>query len=181
MAKKKGTTLAKDSSSHIAIDNHGSGHAAKPPVVDASSPNHASRQGQSIQYLVMHNTDGPGPGSLATLRDPATQRSAHYMVDRDGTIYQLVQDSETAWHSGDKLINQQSIGIEIVAWSAVRGMQTEQENAVVVLAQYVVDAYDVKLTNVKSHRAVRPHPTDCPGWIWPTDVDLNQWITARLT
>ena len=103
------------------------------------------------------------------------------MVDRDGTIYQLVDDSQTAWHAGNKPINQQSIGIEIVAWKQAQGMAPVQEAAVVALSRYVLDAYDVRLANVKPHRAVRIGGTDCPGWIWPTDVKLEAWKTANLS
>jgi N-acetylmuramoyl-L-alanine amidase len=165
----------------FAADAHSAGHASKPPVVSAPSPNHASRQGNAIQYLILHNTDGPGKGSLATLRDPSIQRSAHYMVDRDGTIYQLVDDSQTAWHAGNKPINQQSIGVEIVAWKNALKMTPVQQDAVVALARFVVDAYDIRLANVKPHRAVRIGGTDCPGWIWPTDADLEQWKAQFLS
>jgi|KBSMisStaDraftv2_1062788.scaffolds.fasta_scaffold209105_2 N-acetylmuramoyl-L-alanine amidase len=167
----------------FAEEAHSSGHIPKPVVIPAPSPNHASRQGQVIQYLILHNTDGPGEVSLAILRDPhdGNPRSSHYMVDRDGTIYQLVDDSQTAWHAGNKPINQQSIGIEIVAWKQAQGMAPVQEAAVVALSRYVLDAYDVRLANVKPHRAVRIGGTDCPGWIWPTDVKLEAWKTANLS
>jgi len=167
----------------FADEPHSAGHTPKPSVIQAPSPNHSSRQGNVIQYLILHNTDGPGEGSLATLRNPdlANPRSSHYMVDRDGTIYQLVDDSLMAWHAGNKPVNQQSIGIEIVAWKQAKGMTPVQEGAVVALSRYVVDAYDVRLVNVKPHRAVRIGGTDCPGWIWPTDRDLEQWKAANLS
>jgi N-acetyl-anhydromuramyl-L-alanine amidase AmpD len=182
--KKKGNKKAANAqtSAFFAEAEHSSGHAPKPLVVPAPSPNHASRQGHVIQYLILHNTDGPGEGSLATLRDPnnGNPRSAHYMVDRDGTIYQLVDDSLTAWHAGNKPINQESIGVEIVAWTTARGMTPPQEAAVLALCRFVLDAYDVRLANVLPHRAVRLRPTDCPGWIWPTDASLEAWKAANL-
>jgi N-acetylmuramoyl-L-alanine amidase len=155
-----------------------SGHAAKPAVKWDPSPNHASRQGNTIQRLVLHNTDGPLAGSLARLKDPASQVSAHYVIDRNGDIYQLVADSETAWHSGNKAVNQQSIGIEIVAWKSVTGLATAQENALVAIAKFVLDTYDVALSNVIPHRAVKA--TDCPGWVWKDDPILEEWKSANL-
>jgi len=161
MAKKKSPKKAASQITpepmFFADEPHSAGHTPKPPVLQAPSPNHSSRQGNVIQYLILHNTDGPGEGSLATLRDPSLSnpRSSHYMVDRDGTIYQLVDDSLMAWHAGNKPVNQQSIGIEIVAWKQAKGMTPVQAGAVVALSRYVVDAYDVRLVNVKPHRAVR--------------------------
>ena len=155
-----------------------SGHAPKPPVKLDPSPNYASRQGEQIVRLVLHNTDGPLAPSLRRLKDPAAQVSAHYVVDRTGQIYQLVDDSSTAWHSGNKLVNQQSIGIEIVAWNAALGMTAAQDSALVQLCRFVLDAYGVQTVNVIPHRSVKP--TDCPGWVWPTDADLLAWKVANL-
>lgn len=38
--------------------------------------------------------------------------SAHYQVEEDGTIGQIVHDWDTAWHAADADINARSIGIE---------------------------------------------------------------------
>ena len=40
------------------------------------------------------------------------QASAHYQVEESGKIGQLVWDKDTAWHAGNWLANQTSIGIE---------------------------------------------------------------------
>ena len=86
------------------------------------SPNWNERQ-YSVSMLVLHYTSLPScEDSLARLCDPTNPSgrvSAHYLVDVDGTIYQLVDESKRAWHAGvgswrglDK-INDRSIGIEI--------------------------------------------------------------------
>jgi len=152
--------------------------ATKPNVTWDPSPNHAPREGKSIQNIVLHNTDGPLAQSLQRLKDPAQQVSAHYVVDRTGDIYQLVEDSETAWHSGNKPMNQKSMGIEIVAWNAAQGLTASQESALITLAKFILDAYQVPLANVVPHRQVKP--TDCPGWVWPTDPDLEAWKLSKL-
>lgn len=180
---KKKTTPSRKRSNSPSFSSHfelnASGHVSKPVVKWDPSPNHASRQGEVIQRLVLHNTDGALSGSLARLKDPAAQVSAHYVVDRNGDIYQLVADSETAWHSGNKLINQQSIGIEIVAWNTAKGMTAAQEVSLVSLSKFILDAYAVPLTNVVPHRSIKP--TDCPGWVWPDDPSLESWKQAKLS
>lgn len=142
------------------------------------SPNHASRQGHQIEKLVLHNTDGPLAPSLRRLKDAQAQVSAHYVVDRTGEIYQLVSDSDTAWHSGNRDVNQRSIGIEIVAWKTAKGMTPAQDTSLVSLCRFVLGTYGVALDAVVPHRSIKA--TLCPSWVWPTDADLAAWKTANL-
>ena len=61
-----------------------------------------------------------GAVALDRLRDPESKVSAHFMVNEDGTICQLVDEEKRAWHAGvsewagETNINSNSIGIEIV-------------------------------------------------------------------
>ncbi|MER5641825.1 N-acetylmuramoyl-L-alanine amidase [Kitasatospora sp. NPDC002227] len=69
--------------------------------------------GDKIQYIVIHDTEGGFDGSIQTFQNPATQASAHYIVrSGDGHVTQLVNDQNIAWHAGNKTINMHSIGIE---------------------------------------------------------------------
>ncbi len=65
------------------------------------SPNYrAGRKGRKIIAIVNHITAGLMPGTLSWLQNPQAQASAHYLVSKAGTIYQLVKDEDTAWHAG---------------------------------------------------------------------------------
>lgn len=165
-------------SSRVFHVNTGSGHTPKPPVVWIASPNFASRQSTKIDTLVLHNTDGTLSSAINRFKDPASQVSAHYLVDRDGGVTQMVSDSDTAWHSGKKEINQQSIGVEVVAWNTARGTTPVQEATLVQLCKYLLDTYSVDLTRVFPHRDIKP--TDCPGWVWPTDPEFTTWKNTKL-
>ncbi len=82
------------------------------------------------QAVVIHGTDGELVGALAHLRDPASGVSAHYVIDRDGTVYQLVPERVVAYHvacgvegcvkscpvhlCGDRRPETKSVGIELV-------------------------------------------------------------------
>ncbi|WP_245194893.1 N-acetylmuramoyl-L-alanine amidase [Kitasatospora phosalacinea] len=69
--------------------------------------------GQRIQYVVLHDTEGGYDGSLATFGNPKSQASAHYLVrSSDGHVTQLVSNRDVAWHAGNKTFNMHSIGIE---------------------------------------------------------------------
>src|SRR3954464_11452007 len=82
-----------------------------------ASPNFDPRRPQFV--ILHHTTNDTAQQALATLTDPARMVSAHYLVGRDGTIYQLVGGGQRAGHGGrarwgaDEEINPASIGIEL--------------------------------------------------------------------
>ncbi|MBE0445788.1 N-acetylmuramoyl-L-alanine amidase [Psychrobacter sp. FME5] len=80
----------------------------------------ASGKSQRIKTIVLHYTVSNNARSLKTLT--TGQVSAHYLVldSNDNKIYNLVPESERAWHAGNggfagrTILNDTSIGIEIV-------------------------------------------------------------------
>jgi N-acetylmuramoyl-L-alanine amidase len=84
------------------------------------------RFGHQIEMIVVHYTaSDSGTGTVSWFKNPQSQVSAHYILDHDGKILQLVKDGDTAWHAGlpgdlarDDAIrpNPRAIGIEIVNW-----------------------------------------------------------------
>lgn len=70
-------------------------------ILQALSPNYSTgRKCKSIIAIVDHITAGLMPGTLSWLCNPSAQASSHYLVCKDGQIYQLVEDENTAWHAG---------------------------------------------------------------------------------
>lgn len=95
----------------------------RPPMPTHPSPNFNERpEGVVIDTVVLHAT------VLDTLdevvekfADPESQVSAHYTIDRDGTIVCHVCEDQRAWHAGQSRmkdgrvsVNDFSIGIEMV-------------------------------------------------------------------
>ena len=69
------------------------------------------RGGQRITAIVIHETDGPFFSAINWFRDPRSKTSAHYLVGAwDGTIAQVVTESNTAFHA--RSANRWTIGIE---------------------------------------------------------------------
>lgn len=66
----------------------------------------------TIKYVVLHHNAGnlTIEGCYAVWQD--REASAHYQVQSDGKIGQLVWDQDTAWHAGNFDANANSIGIE---------------------------------------------------------------------
>jgi N-acetylmuramoyl-L-alanine amidase len=135
----------------------------KPPVISAPSPNFNERGGMDIDTIVLHHTaSNNGAGDLAHMRNPKAEVSAHYMLDRDGKIYQLVNDQKRAWHAGKSElhgvptdVNGRSIGIEIVNDGSGKTAFTEaQYKALTQLVGYLKQEYKVPMNNIVGHKDV---------------------------
>ena len=70
------------------------------------------RGGNKINKVVIHHNGGNLSIQQCYNVWLTRQASAHYQVDANGRIGQLVHDVDTAWHAGDFGANQTSIGIE---------------------------------------------------------------------
>jgi N-acetyl-anhydromuramyl-L-alanine amidase AmpD len=72
------------------------------------------RGGHRVKALVAHITDGEtAAGAIGWFHNPASKVSAHYVVDRDGTITRVVREENTAWANG--VLNQPNVANPIVA------------------------------------------------------------------
>ncbi|MEV6959913.1 N-acetylmuramoyl-L-alanine amidase [Streptomyces sp. NPDC051207] len=66
----------------------------------------------SIDYIVVHDTEGAWEGVLKMVQDP-TYVSWHYSLrSTDGHIAQHVKAKDVAWHAGNWFVNAKSIGLE---------------------------------------------------------------------
>lgn len=70
------------------------------------------RFGQSISKIVIHHNAGNLTTETCYSTWQTRAASAHYQVEANGTVGQLVLDSNTAWHARNWTINTQTIGIE---------------------------------------------------------------------
>ena len=90
-----------------------------------ASPNVTKGRELMQRFILMHYTAGGFAGSLNTLTSANAKVSAHFLMDTDGDITQLVPLNRIAWHAGNSQtlskwgtqhtdLNQFSIGIELV-------------------------------------------------------------------
>ncbi|MQQ07716.1 N-acetylmuramoyl-L-alanine amidase [Epibacterium sp. SM1979] len=85
------------------------------------SPNFGPRRdGLTPSLVVIHYTAmTSATAALDRLCDPVAEVSAHYLISRTGTLWQLVDEDMRAWHAGvgewagEGDINSRSIGIEL--------------------------------------------------------------------
>lgn len=94
-------------------------HEGSKAVPFKESPNRGG--GLGARFLVMHYTAGTtAAGAINWFTKPEAKASAHLVIDRDGSITQMVKFDRIAWHAGVsqwgeiKGLNGHSIGIELV-------------------------------------------------------------------
>jgi N-acetylmuramoyl-L-alanine amidase len=146
-------------------------------IVDRPSPNHDSRNGAPVDILVLHYTGMQTvEEALARLCDPAAKVSAHYTIDRDGTIYAHVPEAERAWHAGvsywagERNVNARSIGIEIVNPGHEFGyipFANAQVDALIELAHGILKRHPITPKRVIGHSDVAPARKTDPGELFP--------------
>jgi N-acetylmuramoyl-L-alanine amidase len=113
------------------------------------SPNHEPRQGRAVELLVVHSTVGSLSSSLGWLCNPASQAGAHYVIAKNGRIFQLVADDQAAWHAGRSRyadwgganpvrrsleVKLRSIGIELENLNGVRVVDPKTKKLVRVIS-----------------------------------------------
>ncbi len=142
------------------------------------SPNLDDRpDGTAIDHLVLHYTGmKTGAAALERLCDPDAKVSAHYLVEEDGQIFQMVDEAKRAWHAGvaswrgARNINARSIGIEIVNPGHEHGYRpfpAEQISAVIELCRDILAHHDIPARNIVGHSDIAPWRKEDPGELFP--------------
>lgn len=146
------------------------------------SPNYSSRNGASINMIVLHcTTAATVEGTINWFLDRKSQVSAHYVVDKNGDIYQMVRDECSAWHA--KAINSRSIGIEHVGTATDR-LTDAQSMASAQLVRWLAAAYGIPAANVMGHRFApcNEGTTDCPNHLFgdATADAVAEWVKTNV-
>ena len=141
-----------------------------------------------VRFFVVHVAQSPdAPGVISWFRNPAAQVSAHFLVDRDGAVYQMVPLDRMAWAEMD--FNNRAISIEHVGYTGQR-LTKRQLRASLELLIWLHRQFP----QVPLHRTANPngvgvithaelgvlggdHP-DCPGW--PIHAQFNIGLRPRL-
>lgn len=104
-----------------------------PPLVWKPSPNYSTRNGAVIRRIVWHATAGRYAPSVAWLRNPAAQASAHLVIREDGgECSQLVRLEDKAWHA--EAANADSIGVEHASLTADFASHVQRDESARVVA-----------------------------------------------
>jgi len=143
-----------------------------------------------IDQVVIHDTEGSLTSALDTFQCPGTgntqcpQASVQYIIDTDGTVYQVLHEKDIAYHAGNFWYNEHSIGIEHVGFDAT-GFQwynSSQYQASAKLTSYLLKKYHLPLdrAHVVAHGTVPApflaatpnHVDPGPYWLWDYYLEL---------
>ncbi len=171
-------------------DDHAGAGTSEPytkPLVSGffESPNAESRNGSTISRIILHCSDNPNLAQVITqYQNPRTQRSAHYLVNKDGKIYQMVRDSDRAWHC--RGANANSLGVELIA-ARNEVMTPAQQTSTVALLRWMLSSYRIRPDQISGHRHTPGYTggvngTFCPGRLFgdTTDAALKRWVNQNF-
>ncbi len=151
-------------------------------ITKIPSPNFNERP-CSIDALIIHYTDMlTADEALAWLINPASEVSAHYLIDEGGEIYQMVEEDKRAWHAGTSFwqghtdINSCSIGIELANPGHSHGhtpFPEAQIDSLIRLSCDIQSRWNIPSSRILGHSDVAPRRKQDPGALFPWE-DLAQ-------
>ncbi|WP_240922560.1 N-acetylmuramoyl-L-alanine amidase [Oleiagrimonas sp. C23AA] len=153
------------------------------------SPNFNERQ---PQLIVLHFTDEASVAqALHTLRthNGEGRVSAHYLIGRQGHVYQLVADTKRAWHagagrwSGITDVNSASLGIELDN-DGHEPFPRAQIDSLLRLLTDLTTRWGIPCTQIIGHEDLAPTRRDDPGpyfpWAQLAAAGFGRWPQAPL-
>jgi N-acetyl-anhydromuramyl-L-alanine amidase AmpD len=154
-------------------------------ILERPSPHCSARPSTTtIDCIVVHDTESETAKEAVSWFESAESKvSAHYVVDRDGTLYRCVPDDRRAWHAGGSVlagranVNDYSIGIELAGFAS-RPYPEAQIDALVELCVALClrhPAITVDRIVGHEHVAMPPGRKTDPGPHFPWDT-----VRARI-
>ena len=140
------------------------------PVEWVPSPSFGERRPDFV--ILHHTTNDTAERALATLTGRDSEVSAHYLISRDGRIYQLVDEKMRAWHAGasswggNSDINSASIGIELDN-NGDEPFAEAQVNTLIALLSDLRERYKIPAANFLGHGDVAPRRKVDPSHLFP--------------
>jgi N-acetylmuramoyl-L-alanine amidase len=119
------------------------------------------------------------PSTQAALKHLLNKRnkvSAHYLLDKKGKIYSLVNEKDIAWHAGisswkaDKLLNKKSIGIELQNTGTAGNYEKFPNQQISQLEKLILELqnkYNISNANILGHSDISPDRKIDPGPKFP--------------
>ena len=159
------------------------------------SPNYSKkiRSKKAVKFIIVHYTGMQSEiESLERLKNIKSKVSCHYLINRKGSIIQMVKDNRVAWHAGKskwknyKNLNENSIGIELVNNGHKFGYQNftdKQIKSLIILCKELKKKFGIKKENFLGHSDIAPLRKSDPGEKFPwkklSQYDLGIWFKER--
>ena len=154
--------------------------------------NYSSRKkNKTVKYIVLHYT-GMKNLKLAydKLSDETSNVSSHYLISRNGTIYNLLCPKYKAWHAGKSKwknninINDYSIGIELENKGHDFGytkFSNRQYNSLKKLISFLKKNFNILNENIIYHSDIAPNRKKDPGEkFFMNKIDINRFNKKKI-
>jgi N-acetylmuramoyl-L-alanine amidase len=141
-------------------------------------------------YVIIHHTaQNSCEQTLKTFTMPVTQVSAHYVICKDGTVHQMLNDYLRAWHGGVSKwgsitdINSVSIGIELDN-NGTEDFAENQIGSLLTLLDTLKKNYNIPAPNFIGHSDIAPVRKQDPSTKFPwkrlAEKGFGNWYDNSL-
>jgi len=141
-------------------------------------------------FVVIHHTAQDSLAqTITTFTLARTQVSSHYVISKDGTIVQMLNDYLRSWHAGkgkwgnDTDLNSSSIGIELDNNGKEPFTQPQIESLLVLLKR-LKEKYAIPTANFIGHSDIAPSRKVDPSIYFPwkmlADEGFGLWYDEEL-
>ena len=157
------------------------------------SPNYDRGRPDSVRLLLLHATVGDLASSLAWLCNPKSKVSTHYLISKIGTVHQLVDEANTAWHAGRARwqsytdVNGISIGIELENANDGRDVYPQpQVDALTALARDILARHALVPAQIARHLDVavpagrKTDPAGFPFAAWQAALHAHTYTVQGV-
>jgi N-acetylmuramoyl-L-alanine amidase len=111
--------------------------------------------------VIHHTAQNSCDQTLGTFTKPASQVSAHYVICKDGTVHQMLNDYLRSWHGGIGKwgnindVNSSSIGIELDN-NGFEPFPEPQINSLMQVLDTLKKRYGIPAANIIGHSDIAP-------------------------
>ena len=140
------------------------------------SPNFNNRKSSTIIFIIIHYTAlRTVAESIKHLCSKKNKVSCHYLISKNGEIYNLVSEKKRAWHAGESYwngeidINSKSIGIELdYSYYKENNLFSKKLiNSLYKLLNILISKYKILPKNILGHSDIAPYRKKDPGKNFP--------------
>ena len=147
---------------------------------------------KKVSFIIFHYTETKNlEDAVKLLTNKKRKVSCHYLIDYNGSIYNLVDIKKRAWHAGESSwenlmdINSRSIGIEIVNPGEKKKIKykVKQINSLIELTKLLKKKFKISNSRILGHSDIAPQRKIDPGIYFPwkklNDNDIGLWVKDK--
>ena len=136
-----------------------------------------------LSALVLHHTAmDEDEACIAFFLDPASFVSSHFLVGRDGRLFQFVSLEHRAWHAGASylhgrsVLNRSSVGVEVTGDGNRIPFTRAQIETVVRLTGVLTAQLGLEVPWIAGHQHIAPGRKPDPGALFPWNEILRRGL-----